>query len=89
MKNEDKINKRAVVVVDRGWIFAGDVSKTSDGYIRLDHCVWVFCWKSVGFAAVIEDPSKADIRKIKSVEIPPDAIVFRVPVRDNWGYRDE
>ena len=78
---------RAVIVVDRGWIFAGDVTE-KDGRIYLDRAVWVFRWESVGFAAVVEDPrkAKADIRPMSSrVDIPKDAEVFRIPVSDDWG----
>jgi hypothetical protein len=78
---------RAVVVVDRGWIFAGDVTE-ENGRIYLDRAVWVFRWESVGFAAVVEDPkkSKADIRPMKQrVDIPSDGEVFRIPVHDQWG----
>lgn len=75
---------RAVVVVDRGWIFAGDVTE-ENGRIRLSRAVWVFRWESCGFAAVIDDPSKADIRPIADVDIPAGAEVYRVPVGDDWG----
>jgi hypothetical protein len=75
---------RAVVVVDRGWIFAGDVTR-ENGRILLSRAVWVFRWESCGFAKVIEDPSKADIRPIADVDIPEGAEIFCVPVTDNWG----
>jgi hypothetical protein len=78
---------RAVVVVDRGWIFAGDVTE-KDGRIFLDRAVWVFRWQSVGFAAVVEDPkkAKADLRAMSTrVDIPANAEIFRLPVDDNWG----
>lgn len=78
---------RAVVVVDRGWIFAGDVAR-ENGRIRLSRAVWVFRWESVGFAAVVEDPkkSKADIRKLSTVvDIPEGAEIFSLPVPDSWG----
>jgi len=78
---------RAVVVVDRGWIFAGDVTQQG-GRIYLDRAVWVFRWESVGFAAVVADPkkSKADIRPIATrVDIPDGAEIFRLPVCDDWG----
>ena len=77
---------RAVVVVDRGWIFAGDVAE-ANGRIRLSRAVWVFRWESVGFAAVIEDPKKAnaDIRPIADVDLPAGAEIFRIPVEDSWG----
>jgi hypothetical protein len=79
--------KRAVVVVDRGWIFAGDVTE-ENGRIYLDRAVWVFRWESVGFAAVVADPkkSKADIRVLSTrVDLPAGAEIFRIPVGDNWG----
>ena len=75
---------RAVIVVDRGWIFAGDVTR-EDGRIKLSRAVWVFKWSSCGFAKVIEDPSKADIRKIADVDIPAGAEIFSVPVNESWG----
>lgn len=78
---------RAVVVVDRGWIFAGDVTE-ENGRIWLDRAVWVFRWESCGFAAVVENPKRSgvDIRKMPSrVDIPRDAEVFRLPVGDTWG----
>lgn len=75
---------RAVVVVDRGWIFAGDVVR-EDGRIRLSRCVWVFRWESCGFSKVIEDPSNADIRPMADVDIPAGAEIFSVPVSANWG----
>ena len=77
---------RAVVVVDRGWIFAGDVRR-ENGRIYLSRCVWVFRWESVGFAAVIADPKKsnADVRPIADVDIPADSEIFCIPVPDSWG----
>lgn len=78
---------RAVVVVDRGWIFAGDMSLAADGYVRLSRAVQVFRWESIGFPKVIEDwkNPKVDLRAIADVEVPADSIIFRVPVADGWG----
>lgn len=75
---------RAVVVVDRGWIFAGDMTR-KDGRIILTNAVWVFRWSSIGFDGVIRDPKKAEIRKIDDVDIPAHAEVFCVPVSEKWG----
>ena len=75
---------RAVVVVDRGWIFAGDVTR-ENSRIKLSRAVWVFRWESCGFAKVIEDPSRADIRPMSDVDIPDGAEIFCVPVSNNWG----
>ena len=77
---------RAVIVVDRGWIFAGDITR-KDGRIYLSRAVWVFRWESCGFAKVIEDPTKADIRSMVDVDIPEGAEIFCVPVNDQWGLR--
>ena len=77
---------RAVIVVDRGWIFAGDVTR-QDGRIRLSRAVWVFRWESCGFSKVIEDPSNADIRPMADVDMPDGAEIFCVPVSDDWGLK--
>lgn len=77
---------RAVVVVDRGWIFAGDVTR-ANGRIYIKRAVWVFRWESVGFSAVVADPkkAKADIRQIDDVEVPEASEIFSIPVNANWG----
>ena len=77
---------RAVVVVDRGWIFAGNVTR-ENGRIKLSNALHVFKWESVGFAGMIDDPkkAKADLRKIADVDMPTGAEVFCVPVHDKWG----
>lgn len=75
---------RAVVVVDRGWIFAGDVTR-DNGRIKLTRALHVFKWESVGFAGMLENTKKADLRKIADVDIPEDAEIFCVPVHEQWG----
>lgn len=77
---------RAVVVVDRGWIFAGDVTR-QDGRIRLSRALHVFKWESVGFAGMIDNPkkAKADLRPVADVDIPEGAEIFCVPVAAEWG----
>ena len=75
---------RAIIVVDRGWIFAGNVTR-ENGRIKLSNALHVFKWESVGFAGIIENTSKADLRKIADVDIPEGAEIFAVPVHDAWG----
>lgn len=75
------------MVVDKGWIFAGDLSE-QNGKIILTRAVWVFRWESIGFDGVLSDPGseKCQIRKlVHDVVIPCGAEVFRIPVVDNWG----
>lgn len=75
---------RAVIVVDRGWIFAGDVTRVN-GRIKLSRALHVFKWEGVGFAGMLENTKKADLRKIADVDIPKDAEIFCVPVHESWG----
>lgn len=81
--------KRVVLVVDRGWIFAGDQSLTPDGYIRLSNAVHVFRWENMGFAKMLEDwkNTKVDLRKVSDVEVPRDSVIFRAPVEASWGLK--
>jgi hypothetical protein len=81
------VGKRAVVVVDRGWIFAGDVTE-ENGRIKLSRAVWVFRWESIGFDGMLKDPKSKSVqlRKLDHVvDFPQDAEVFRCPVSDSWG----
>lgn len=82
-----RTGQRAVVVVDRGWVFAGDVTR-KDGRITLTRAVWVFRWESIGFDGVLRDPksSKVTIRKMPdAVDLPEASEIFCVPVADDWG----
>jgi len=78
---------RCVVVVDRGWVFAGDVER-KDGRIKISNALWVFRWESIGFDGMVRDPksSKVTIKPLgHCVDMPADAEVFCVPVSDTWG----
>ena len=81
------VGNRAVVVVDRGWIFAGDITR-KNGRIKLTRAVHVFRWESIGFDGMISNPKSAKVT-IKpmpnGVDIPEGAEVFCVPVETNWG----
>lgn len=77
---------RHIVVVDRGWIFAGDMTR-ENGRIYLSRVVWIFKWTGCGFAAVVEDPvaAKADIRPFNDIDIPEASEIYSIPVSENWG----
>ena len=78
---------RAVVVVDRGWIFAGDIERKG-GRIKLTRAVWVFRWESVGFDGVLENPGsdKVELRSLDhDVDIPEASEIFCIPVENDWG----
>jgi hypothetical protein len=77
---------RAVIVVDRGWIFAGNITR-KDGRILISNAIHVFKWESVGFAGMIENTKKADLRRIADVDLPEGAEIFCVPVHNSWGLK--
>lgn len=84
---EVRKGNRHVVVVDRGWIFAGDLTVDGDRLI-LDRVVWVFRWETVGFDGVLATPKSSSVKLrpiAHKVDLPCDAEVFRVPVADDWG----
>lgn len=78
---------RHVVVVDRGWIFAGDLQET-EGRIVLTNAIHVFKWESIGFDGMLHNPNdkKVTLRKLEvPVDIPKNSEIFRIPVADDWG----
>ena len=80
--------KRAIVVADRGWIFAGDVEE-KDGRILLSRAVHVLNWTSIGYAGLIASGGRGNnvtVKKLTTVvDLPSDSELFRNPVEDNWG----
>ncbi|NER29436.1 MAG: hypothetical protein F6J89_17860 [Symploca sp. SIO1C4] len=78
---------RHVVVIDRGWIFAGDLTQ-ENGRIHLDRAILVVRWSGIGFDGMIRDPlsDNVQLRDIPDrVDIPIEAELFRIPVTDDWG----
>jgi hypothetical protein len=78
---------RCVVVVDRGWIFAGDVRRENDR-IYLTRAVHVYRWESIGFDGMIANPKsdKVKLRNLSNdVEIPAASEIFSIPVCEDWG----
>ena len=80
------VGNRAVVVVDRGWIFAGDVTR-ENGRIKLSRAIHVFRWESIGFDGMIANPqsSKVTLKPLPDVDMPQDAEIFAIPVDESWG----
>lgn len=77
---------RAVIVVDRGWIFAGDITR-ENGRIKIARAVHVFRWESIGFDGMIKDPksNKVTLKPLADVDMPEGAEIFAIPVSENWG----
>lgn len=81
--------KRAVFVVDRGWMVAGDVTE-ENGRIKLTRALHIFSFSQIGFAGMVERGKcdKVDLRPLPNgFDMPADAEIFRVWVNDDWGLK--
>jgi hypothetical protein len=83
---------RHVVVIDRGWIVAGDVSTDEESEslsdIIVSNAVHVFRWESIGFAGVLKDPKSSKVTLMDlpyPVKVPAGSVIFQVPVPADWG----
>ena len=80
---------RVVMVVDRGFLFAGDVRREGDR-IYLSRVKWIFKFSDIGLSAVIENPlrEEVDLRDYADIEIPAHREIFSAPVAPDWGFSD-
>ena len=80
--------KRAILVLDRGWIVVGDVDD-ANGRISVTRAVHVRSWSSIGFDGLVASGGRGSSVVVRSIpngfDAPADAELFRVPVEDNWG----
>lgn len=78
---------RAVFVIDRGFIYAGDWS-LSDGQYTLTNAVNLRRYESIGFEGVLADPKSAKATIVPTpypVIVPAGSVLFRIPVPQGWG----
>lgn len=78
---------RQVLVIDRGWIIAGDVEETADG-VTLYRPTMLQSFQSIGFSGAIADPRSESVtlqQMTAPVVVPRHSIIFRVPVDSDWG----
>ena len=79
--------KRCVVMVDKGWAFAGDITR-ENGRILLTRAIWIFKWTCIGFDGMIKNPKSENVTlrtMDKVVSIPEHSELFSVHVEDDWG----
>jgi hypothetical protein len=76
---------RHIVVLDRGWIFVGDL-REEDGKIILSNCVNVRKWTQGGFGGLTKDPrgSGAVLDQCEPISFHKSAVIFMVPVVEDW-----
>jgi hypothetical protein len=81
------VGNRAVFVLDRGFIYAGDFS-LSDGEYTLANAVNLRRYESIGFEGVLQDPNSPNATIVPvpyPVTVPIGSVLFRIPVPQGWG----
>lgn len=79
---------RCVVVLDRGWVFAGTIINEGDGRVQMRDVVNVRRWSSIGFDGMVANPKSDKVvidRMAGPLDYPVSAELFRVPVASGWG----
>lgn len=78
---------RYVVVLDRNWVIAGDVTE-ENGRIIFDRAVLVQSWSGCGFDGMLRDPKSSAV-KLKKLDqrmsTPADSEILRAKVSNDWG----
>ncbi len=78
---------RAIVVLDRGWIFVGNLEHREDGTCRLTNAANVRKWQTGGYGGLTKDPvgAQVDMDPCADLEFATAAMLFCTPVSDDWG----
>lgn len=77
----------AIVVLDRGWIFAGSLSycPDTDVYTLID-CVNVRKWSQGGFGLLSKSAKDAGatLDKCEPIKFKSSALIFSTPIESGW-----
>ena len=78
---------RHLVVLDRGWIFVGNLTKAPNGGYCLTHAQNVRSWGKNGFGGLTKDPKAAEVKvdDCSGLMFDESAVIFTVPVPDDWN----
>lgn len=74
---------RHVCVLDRGWIFVGDVDLNNDNF-TLTNVKNIRVWTSGGFGGMITDPTAAGAVFDVSGDMKFRSPIFFIPVAADW-----
>jgi len=76
-----------LVVLDRGWIFVGNLTMLDDGnsYMLTD-CANVRRWEKAGFGGLTQSKteSAAMLDKCRPIRFRASAMIFCVPLSEEW-----
>jgi hypothetical protein len=77
---------RHIVVLDRGWIFVGDLAKQEDGTFLLSNAHNIRKWKEGGFGALTMGAKKsgAVTDECAPIRFAPSVMILSVPIGRSW-----
>jgi hypothetical protein len=78
---------RHIAVLDRGWIFAGDMSLESKTEIyTMTNCVNIRYFKKVGFGGLTQGAKNAEaiLDKCLPIKFHRSAMILCLPISENW-----
>ena len=77
-----------LIVLDRGWIFHGNLipPESKDGDYMLTSCVNVRYFKKVGFGGLTKGAKFAEaiLDDSEPLTFKEDKIIFKVPTKETW-----
>ena len=86
--NPEPSGDRVVVVADRGFIYAGNMTRQEDGNIVLRNAVNVRRWTKGGMGGLLSDPKAAEATLdpvAYPIEFPAGTVLQIVRVPETWG----
>lgn len=85
ISQEVPTGQRHLVVLDRGWIFAGDVSNENEVLV-IRNALNVRKWQQGGFGALSLGAKRAGaiLDKSEDIYVSQSAVLFMVPIPDSW-----
>ena len=79
---------RHIAVLDRGWIFAGNMSlDVETGVYTMTDCVNIRYYKKIGFGGLAKKGAKAaeaTLDKCAPIRFHKRAMIFCVPIGSDW-----
>lgn len=78
---------RHIVVLDRGWIFVGDLILEKEDVYILSNAKNVRKWETGGFGGLTKSAknSGAVLDESEPLKFHKSAMIFCVPVKSGWG----
>ena len=89
---EDAVNKKPIsgnrnlVVLDRGWIFAGSLTEPTPAKYLLVNVVNIRKWQKGGFGQLSKGAASAGatLDDAADLQFTASALLFSVPITDGW-----